>query len=142
MLPSPAESLTTLRDGLQLLIKYLKRTFGDNGEDVALLSSDIKQAICNTASLNYSPSDVHDDDGLAIFQLLQKIELFKVEIVLMKLEGGDSILKEYFESIYKGSRYLQTFLKCPHDANSGKLMLILERVEEVAREAESLHHSL
>ncbi|CAI9096264.1 OLC1v1032363C1 [Oldenlandia corymbosa var. corymbosa] len=137
LIPSSMEPLETFRDGLLSLIRYLSGHYVPEGK----LKSSIEKVVCDAACLRYFPVP-NSNDELVLFKLLQKIVLFKLEIVMRTLKAGDSIWEGTFESMQKGLRFLQTNLKNPQDVNSEKLIFIFKRIEQVVWEARSLQLSL
>lgn len=98
LLPSK-ESLQTIRHGLELLIKHLLKSPNEHAKCVELMRSFIEKVICAATSLfhiscNGHDDDDDDDDQLTLHQSLQKIELLKVELVIMEVVGGDTSISQ------------------------------------------------
>ncbi|KAL3501669.1 hypothetical protein ACH5RR_036118 [Cinchona calisaya] len=144
------DAVEILYEGLSLLIKFLLDITPDKHESVEdveleLISSDIKKVTSEAGSLKYSSSQ-GSDYRLTLLQLLQKIEILKVEVILMQLadssleRNANRPLKEQFESVHKGVAFLRTFLEYLQ-MFSGKQKMVYTQIKATVREADFVYQS-
>lgn len=137
------DGLETLCQGLQSLIVFLIGAPHLNKEDMEAILIDLTKVCIEVECLSYSLKEtVSGETDLALFKILEKMELLKVEIMLLKLlnQEGCFLLKDQIDSLHKGVAFLGTLLEQLGINERRELMWM--QIESTARETSSLCLSL
>lgn len=134
--------LNFIHKGVRFLQNFLKHPQA-NVEKVTLVLTDIEVAAREAESLynSFLANQMTESRVWDAFKFLVSVKLLKPETLLIKLMDYNPCAKDQIESLNEGLKFLRKFLSRQPEENPSDGKQILNRMEEVAKEAMSFYHS-